>query len=101
MSRSAANAVLESSTKTDAEKHRQHQADNLLKSIGYVDVGDGKYEHPGKLVPLDGLPIEEYKRFVSWLEEFREQPGPLGLTADAALSSIGAFTLLLGASIDV
>jgi hypothetical protein len=50
--------------------------------------------------PSDGLPIEEYKNFVHWLEGFREMPGPLGLTADAAMSSIGAFTMLLGEASD-
>jgi hypothetical protein len=45
--------------------------------------------------PSTGLPIEEYKHFVQWLEGFREEPGPLGLTADAAISSLGAFTMLL------
>jgi hypothetical protein len=50
--------------------------------------------------PSDGLPIEEYKNVVHWLEGFREMPGPLGLTADAALSSIGAFTMLLGEASD-
>lgn len=47
-----------------------------------------------------GLPIEEYKRFVYWLEEFRDEPGLLGLTADAALSSIGAFTITLGVAVN-
>jgi len=48
----------------------------------------------------NGLPIEEHKRFVYWLEEFRDEPGVLGLTADAALSSIGAFTITLCAAVD-
>jgi hypothetical protein len=49
----------------------------------------------------NGLPIKEYKCFVYWLEGFRNEPGPLGLTADAALSSIGAFTMLLSSPMNM
>ena len=49
----------------------------------------------------NGLPIDEYKNFVYWLEGFSNEPGPLGLTADAALSSIGAFTMLLSSPMNM
>ena len=48
----------------------------------------------------NGLPIKKYKSFVDWLERFSNGPGPLGLTADAALSSIGALTMLLSGAMN-